>query len=195
MEIYLLYKLNNILAGFLSSLFLEMSWSISHCQKIFVGQEVLLFLYFLNFILFIVVRVQLSPFSHHYLPPPPPPPTFDPSPFGFVHGSFIHVPWWPFSVFPTLSPPPSPLVTVSLFLISMSLIVFCLLICFVDYVPVKDDIIWYLYFTTWLTSLSIMLSNSIHAVMKGRSSYFLLRNVPLCECTIVFWSAHLLMGI
>ena len=33
--------------------------------------------------------------------------------------------------------------------------------------------IWYLSFPTWLISLSIMLSSSIHAVAKGRSSFFL----------------------
>ena len=39
-----------------------------------------------------------------------------------------------------------------------------LLICFVDYVPLIDEIIWYFSFTSWLISLSIMLSSSIHAV-------------------------------
>ena len=68
---------------------------------------------------------------------------------------------------------PSPLVTVSLFFISMSLVIFCLLICFVDYVPLIGEIIWYLSFTAWFTSLSIMLSSSIHAVTKGRSSFFI----------------------
>ena len=47
------------------------------------------------------------------------------------------VPSWlllflPGSSFPQLSPPPSPLVTVSLFFVSMSLVLFCLLVCFVD---------------------------------------------------------------
>ena len=41
------------------------------------------------------------------------------------------------------------------------------------YVPVKGEIIWYLSLTTWLISLSIMLSSSIHAVPKGISSFFL----------------------
>ena len=35
------------------------------------------------------------------------------------------------------------------------------------------EIIWYLSFTVWLTSLSIILSSSIHAVAKGRSCFFL----------------------
>ena len=44
-----------------------------------------------------------------------------------------------------LSPPHSPLAIVTWFLISMSLVIFCLLFSFVDYVPVKGEIIWYLY--------------------------------------------------
>ena len=52
---------------------------------------------------------------------------------------------------------------VTLFLISMSLVIFCLFFSFVDYVPVKGEIIWYLSLTAWLISLSIMLSSSIHA--------------------------------
>ena len=38
-----------------------------------------------------------------------------------------------------------------------------MLFSFVDYVPVKGEIIWYLSLTVWLISLSIMLSSSIHA--------------------------------
>ena len=49
----------------------------------------------------------------------------------------------------------------------MSLVVFCLLFSFVDYVPVKGEILWYLSLTAWLISLSIMLSSSIHAIAKG----------------------------
>ena len=84
--------------------------------------------------------------------------------------SFIVIPENPSS---RLSPPTSPLVTVSLFLFSMFLVIFWLLVCFVDYVPVKGEIIWYLSLTPWLISLSIMLSSSIHAVAKGRSFFFL----------------------
>ena len=49
----------------------------------------------------------------------------------------------------------------------MSLVIFCLLFSFVDYVPVKGEIILYLSLTVWLISLSIRLSSSIHAVAKG----------------------------
>ena len=48
-----------------------------------------------------------------------------------------------------------------LFFISMSLVACCLLACFVGYIPLKGEIIWYLSFTTWLISLSIILSRSI----------------------------------
>ena len=72
-----------------------------------------------------------------------------------------------------LSPPHSPLAIVTLFLISMSLVIFCMLFSFVDHVPIKGEIIWYLSLTTWLISLSIMLSSSIYAVAKGVSSFFL----------------------
>ena len=74
---------------------------------------------------------------------------------------------------PSYPPLPSPQVTFSLFFISMSLVLFCLLVCFVHYIPLISDIIWYLSFTAWLISLSIMLSSSIHAVVKGRSPFFL----------------------
>ena len=79
----------------------------------------------------------------------------------------------PFPFFPSLSPSPSHLVTVSLFLISMSLVLFCSFVCFVDKIPLIGEIIWYLPFATWLISLSKMLSSSIHAAAKDRSSFFL----------------------
>ena len=83
---------------------------------------------------------------------------------------FIYI---PFPSFPHYFPLPSPLVTVSLLSISMSLAIFCLQVCFVDLVPLIGEIIWYLSFTTWLTSLSIMLPSYIHTVVKGKSSFFL----------------------
>ena len=49
----------------------------------------------------------------------------------------------------------------------------CSLVCFVGYVPLIGEIIWCLSFNAWLISLSIILSSSIHAVVKGRSAFFL----------------------
>ena len=63
-----------------------------------------------------------------------------------------------------LSPPHSPLAVVTMFLISVSLVIFCLLFSFVDYVPVKGEIIWYLSLTAWLIALSILLCSPTHAM-------------------------------
>ena len=50
-------------------------------------------------------------------------------------------------------------------------------------------------FTTWLISLSMLLTSSIHAVTRvGVTSLILLHISPLCKCTTFFWSTHLLMG-
>ena len=63
----------------------------------------------------------------------------------------------------------------------------CLRFYFVHQIPLIGHIMWYLSFTTWLTSLSIIVSISIHAVSKGKSSFFfLLHSIPLFQCTIVF---------
>ena len=48
-----------------------------------------------------------------------------------------------------------------------------LIVCYVDQVPFKGEIIWYLSFTSQIISLSKMLSSSIHTLRKGRSSFFL----------------------
>ena len=123
-----------------------------------------------SFIYLFLVQVVFSMTPHHssysshlYLPPFP----FALSMYPLY--MFLDNP----SPFPWVSPPTSPLVTVSLSFISMSLVLFCLLVCFVDYILLIGEIIWYLSFTTWLISLSIMLSSSIHAVAKGISSFFL----------------------
>ena len=110
------------------------------------------------------------PIFPHYSPLPYPLPTshIEPSPSNclcpWVHYTCSFT--WPFHFFPLL-------VSVSLFFISMSLVIFCLLVCFADYVPLIGHIIWYLSFSTWLISLSIMLSISIYDVAKDRSSFFL----------------------
>ena len=98
----------------------------------------------------------MSAFSPHPSTPPqpnPPPSLASTLPLGFVHVSFIVVPENPSPLCP------SPLAIVRLFLTSMSLVIFCLLFSSVDYVPVKGEIIWYLSLTSWLISLSIMLSS------------------------------------
>ena len=86
----------------------------------------------------------------------------DPSP------SFLHYPL----------PPPLQLQSVCSLFQYLWLYFVCLfilsIVCFVTYkAPLIGEVIRYLSFTTWLILLIIMLSNSIHDVMKGRSSFFL----------------------
>ena len=120
----------------------------------------------------IVVSIFTLPCSP---PQPSPPPTLEPTPLAlsmcplymFLDGLSPILPHYP--------SPPSLLVTVSLYFILMSLVVFCSLVCFVDYIPLIGEIIWYSSFTTWLISLSlcIIFTSFIHAVMKDSSSFFL----------------------
>ena len=116
-------------------------------------------------------------FSPHPSTPPqlnPPPSPTSTLPLGFVHVSFIVVPVIPSSHCP---PPPPPRGIVRLFLTSMSLVIFCLLFSSIDYVPVKGEIVWYLFLTAWLISLSIMLSSSIHGTVMRTLSRSLKREM------------------
>ena len=68
---------------------------------------ILFFSFYFFSLFFIVVQVQLSPFSPHYPPPPHHshlqlPPSII-LPFGFVHVSLIHVPWWQWQFYFLLS--------------------------------------------------------------------------------------------
>ena len=70
---------------------------------------------------------------HHFHPPQPsPPPTISPTPPWLCLCVLYTCSLTTLPPFPLLSPPTSPLVTLSVFLISMSLVIFCLLVCFVD---------------------------------------------------------------
>ena len=98
--------------------------------------------YFFKFIYFYSVTIVCifspslhpTPASPTSLPHLYPPPCFCPC----VLYSSSYRPLSP------LSPPHSPVAIVTVFLISMSLVIFCLLFSFVDYVPVKGEIIWYI---------------------------------------------------
>ena len=135
------------------------------------------------FFFFYVVQVQLSPFSHHQFP-------------YIIHPQSIHTlalsmgPLYMFLDDPSPSFPhypslPSPLVTVSLFFISMSLVIFYLLVCFVDQVPLIGEIILYLSFTPWLISLSMILSRSMYAVRKGRKELLFIFGCIVFHCVNV----------
>ena len=68
----------------------------------------------------------------------------------------------------TITPLPAPLWSLSVYSMFP-----CLQFYFAHQIPLIGEIIWYLPFTAWLFSLSIIFSSSIHAVTKGRSSLFL----------------------
>ena len=53
-----------------------------------------------------------------------------------------------------------------------------------------------LFFSVWLILLSIMFSLSIHTLTKGKIVFFLWpSHIPLCKCSTVALSTHLLMDI
>ena len=73
--------------------------------------------------------------------------------------------------------------------LAMSLSLFCLLVQFVHYFPHMSEILWYLPFSDWLTSLSIMFSRSIHTVTKGKRLFFLwLHSIPCVNVLYMFYS-------
>ena len=93
-----------------------------HPSSIFFPQFAISYIFLKNSYWYSITVVCIYPTTPHHKPSPPP--------------SLASTPLWfcpcvllPFS---PLSSPISPLVTVRLFLISMSLVIFCLLVCFVD---------------------------------------------------------------
>ena len=81
----------------------------------------------------------------------------------------------------TTLPNPSPLETTSPFSVFISLLFCSILLCF--YSPQISEIIWYLSFSTWLISLSIIPSRSIHVVANGTILFLWWNNILLCVCT------------
>ena len=56
-------------------------------------------------------------------------------------------------------------------------------IIFKNYISHISDIMWYLSFSVWLTSLSMIISRYSHVAANGISSFLWLRNIPLYICT------------
>ena len=131
-------------------------------------------IYFILFFKIILLLFNYSCLHFSPITPPHPCQTHHPP---FLSPSLLVLSMCPLQQFlktlPPIVPSCSPLAVIRFFLTSVSLVIFCVLFSSVDYVPVKGETIWYFSLTTWLISLSIMLSSSIHAVAKGRSSFFL----------------------
>ena len=160
----LLEQMHSIQDILLSRIILDNFWECQIKLQSDYNIYTALFIYFYNIHSYFFYSVTIvcifspslhpTPASPTHLPHLYPPPWFCPC---VLYSSSYR----PLSL---LSPPHSPLAIVTLFLTSMSLVIFCLLFSFVDCVPVKGEIIWYLSLTAWLISLSIMLSSSIHAI-------------------------------
>ena len=78
----------------------------------------------------------------------------------------------PFTLFHPVPQPLSPLTSVSLFHVSMSLFLFCSSVYFAHQIPQITEIIWYLSFSVRLILLSEMISRSIHAVKKPSLTFW-----------------------
>ena len=97
---------------------------ISFIYLIFYSLKLFILLFKYSCLLFLPTTAPHP--SHPHVPP------MIPTPLWFCPCVLYRCSWKPFPIFPPLSPAPYPLVTVSLFLISVSLVIFCWLVCFVD---------------------------------------------------------------
>ena len=98
---------------------------------------------------------------------------------------YIYVFGTSFTFFHPVPQSPSPLRAVSLFLVSMPLFPLCSLVILLIRFHISD-IILYLSDSDWFISFNIILSRPIHAVRKGKFSFFLWLHIPLCKCTSCF---------
>ena len=78
----------------------------------------------------------------------------------------------PFLFFPPLSLPSHPSSPVPFPLVLCFCCCFVPSVFFYSYTPYMSEIIWYLSFSIWLISLSIIPSSSIHVVANGRICFF-----------------------
>ena len=74
---------------------------------------------------------------------------------------------------------PYPLPVAVIYFPSTSLFLFCLLVQIFHQIPHRSEIIWYLSFSDWLISLSIMFSRSIYIVAKDKIFVFFYGRVEI----------------
>ena len=79
----------------------------------------------------------------------------------------------PLPLLSTIISLPCPFWSLSICSIFTCIFYFVHQLIFVHQVPVIGEIAWCLSFTTWLISFSIIISSSIHAIMKGRNFFLL----------------------
>ena len=105
------------------------SSSFIHCLFLLFFWLLFIFIFLLNILLLFYYSCLNFSSMALLCPAHPPTPTVIPNRVVHVHGSFMYVPWL-FPFFPPWPLSPQPLVTVNLFLISMPLVLFCLLVYF-----------------------------------------------------------------
>ena len=117
----------------------------------------------------LLALLQLSPISSPfaYLHPALLPLAF--IPLLCIHQLCIYV-LWLISLPSFISPTPFPLRSISLFDVSMSLVLLCLSFYVVHYIRHVSEIVWCLSFFDWLILLSMIISRSI--IVKGKGSFF-----------------------
>ena len=89
------------------------------------------------------------------------------SPWLFCNFQFVLLN--PFPLF-THSPNPLPYGNHPMFSVSLSLFLFCLFIFFRFFI--LSEIMWYMSFSVWLSSFSLVPCRSIHVVANGKISFF-----------------------
>ena len=134
---------------------------------------------------------------HSTMPPLLSPPHLPPlnllHPFGFVHVSFIHVPDLPplHHLLLSLSLLLSDYCQIVLYFNVSGYILLASLFCWLSSTYRWGHMVFV--FHNWLFSL-IFPDPSMLLRRVGTPSFFLLCSIPLCKCTTVFGSTHLLMG-
>ena len=126
---------HNLILRFISLVYPPILMTDILSQDISYFQQFYIYFFFIDW-LFIVVQVYLSPFSCHHFPPPHPSPPPHPQsyhPLALSLGPLYMFLDDPSPSFPHYPLPLSPLVTVNLFFISMSLVVFCLLVLLITF--------------------------------------------------------------
>ena len=100
----------------------------------------------------------------------------------------------PFPFFPPLSHSLLPSVTVSLFLVSLPLVIYSYFVSFIRFLLIGEVICICLSLPGLFHLAQYSPVPSMQFGKVGAPSFFLPHSIPLCKYIIGFWSTHLLMG-
>ena len=114
--------------------------------------------------------------------------TLEPTPFGIVYVSVIHVLWWTFPYFPPLSPSllPSGYCQFVLYFNISGYILLACLFCWLGSTYRWDHMVFVFHHLAYFTPVPSMFSWRV-----GAPSFFLLCSIPLCKGTtfdpLIYW--------